>query len=142
MEVVDALRAAGYEVRLEGDSVAWQWVSEGSPDPELARPLIEALKQEKAEAVEALREEQRTCDDIPPFGPATATGKAGRSEKPLGEMSVQELSGFVRWAREESNRLATMDGENRTAAFEVFERTCKQFDVLPTRRKRKAISLP
>ena len=57
MEVLTRLREIGYRVQAEGDRIKCHWQGEGKPDSETVRPLLEELRQQKAEALKTLREE-------------------------------------------------------------------------------------
>ncbi len=56
-KILDDLKTLGYVISLEGDNIRLRYLSIGE-QPSEAGPLIEALKSNKAEAVEYLRQAQ------------------------------------------------------------------------------------
>ena len=58
MMVLSHLRAIGYQIQLEGEEIVCCWQGPGKPDAVQVRPLIEELRQHKAEAIESLRKGQ------------------------------------------------------------------------------------
>ena len=57
MEVLTRLREVGYRIEVNDDKIRCHWRGEGKPDPETVCPLLEELREHKAEALEALQEE-------------------------------------------------------------------------------------
>ena len=66
MELLDQLRGLGYEVTLDDGEITCFWRAPGLPDRDEVLPLLTALRQQKAEAVVALQEEQAP-DHLDPF---------------------------------------------------------------------------
>lgn len=62
MSTLSELQAAGYQVLLEGEEIVCRWQGTGRPNAARVRPLIQALRQHKAEAVQSLKQAQ----DLPP----------------------------------------------------------------------------
>ena len=69
MDVVARLREAGYWVRVEGDRIKCSWQGQGKPDPDTVKPLIDELRQHRAEVLETLREESVVDPFDPDYSP-------------------------------------------------------------------------
>ncbi len=69
MEVLARLREIGYQIQVAGDTIHCHWRGAGKPDPDEVGPLVEELRQRKAEALEALREPQAEVPLPDPFDP-------------------------------------------------------------------------
>ncbi|OGG46692.1 MAG: hypothetical protein A3F84_25155 [Candidatus Handelsmanbacteria bacterium RIFCSPLOWO2_12_FULL_64_10] len=57
MDALTKLRDMGYLVRAEGDQIRCSWQGSGKPDPSVVRPLLNQLRDRKAEALAELRGE-------------------------------------------------------------------------------------
>ena len=55
MTVLACLRALGYNIELEREEIVCRWQGTGMPEAGAVGPLIEELREHKAEAVEWLR---------------------------------------------------------------------------------------
>lgn len=55
MMVLMCLQALGYDIELEGEEIVCRWLGIGAPEACEVRPLIEELREHKAEAVGWLR---------------------------------------------------------------------------------------
>jgi hypothetical protein len=53
--VLKCLQALGYDIALEGEEIVCRWLGVGPPEASEVRPLIEELREHKAEAVDWLR---------------------------------------------------------------------------------------
>ena len=60
---ISRLRAMGYEVQLEDKEVVCRWKGTGRPDPATVRPLMNELKERKAEILDVLRAEAEDFDE-------------------------------------------------------------------------------
>jgi hypothetical protein len=56
--VIQELRECGYRVELAEGKISWTWDRDGSPDPGRVTPLLECLKQNKADAMRVLLAEE------------------------------------------------------------------------------------
>lgn len=57
IDALTKLRDMGYLVQAEGDQIRCSWRGPGKPDPAVVCPLLDALRQRKAEALALLRQE-------------------------------------------------------------------------------------
>jgi hypothetical protein len=57
MNAVEALRALGYSVTADGDTVRLAFTGAGQPEPAVVRPLLAELRAAKAQALAYLRDE-------------------------------------------------------------------------------------
>ncbi len=63
---IDELRACGYQVEADGESIRFAYTGQGEPSVEQAAPLLQRLRASKAEALEILRSELLSLP-IPPI---------------------------------------------------------------------------
>ena len=72
-DTIRQLKAIGYAVWNEGDSILYEWRGHGVPKPEVVRPLLDGLRQHKPEALEALNVDESEDEAVPavpdPFDP-------------------------------------------------------------------------
>ena len=54
MNTLSRLRAIGYQIQVEGEEIVCRWEGSGRPEAAQVRPLLEELRQHKAEAIEEL----------------------------------------------------------------------------------------
>ena len=63
-EAVMKLTALGYRLEVEGDKVRWRWGGPGSPDPDMARPLLQMVIDYKDEVHYFLRSYCPRCGGV------------------------------------------------------------------------------
>ena len=64
IDVLDRLRDIGYKVTASGDRLRCRWQGPGKPDPSVVRPLLDELRERKAEALASIRGEEQLAPPV------------------------------------------------------------------------------
>jgi hypothetical protein len=73
MQALAKLREVGYSVTLDNDTLRLQWIGQGQPDAAIVRPLLNELRNHKAEALQYLQRQafvQDVCRQLDDYGVA------------------------------------------------------------------------
>ena len=106
MDALTKLRDMGYLIRAEGDQIRCSWQGPGKPDPATVRPLLDELRERKAEALAILRGEASkpkpwTYASPDPFHPGWFVAR--RPGSPLEGRGPDEFTAVMAlWSHEEA----------------------------------------
>jgi len=135
MTALDQIRAIGYRVTAEGENLKLTWQGRGKPPAEQVRPLLDELRQRKAEALAALTGPESNPAPEPEHQAFIHQAQAlfpGSREIPRGEWTLEDKFQFcLAKCRRIAGSPTTREGVDRVslrllAALFTAERNIKE----------------